>query len=164
MSKSDVSVLSKEAIQKIDHWLTKYPSNQRQSAVMAALTIVQEENGGFLNRDLMDAIATYLQMPNIAVYEVATFYSMYELKPIGRHKISLCTNISCMLRGSETIADYLKQKLGIDFGQTTKDNRFTLKSVECLAACCGAPAMQIGHQYYEHLTPENVDSILDSLE
>jgi NADH-quinone oxidoreductase subunit E len=112
----------------------------------------------------MDQVADYLDLPPIAVYEVATFYSMYELKPVGRHKICVCTNVSCLVCGSDGIVDHLKQRLGIGFGETTADGKFSLKEVECLGACGGAPMMQIGKQYYENLTPELVDSILDGLE
>jgi len=155
--------LSKEVRDEIDHWLTKFPEDQKQSAVMPALTAVQNANGGYLTPELMDAVAFYLGMPKIAVYEVATFYSMYEHKPVGKHKICVCTNISCMLCGSQKIVDYLKKKLDIDFGEVTTDGRFSLKEVECLAACVGAPMMQIGDDYYENLTPEKIDSILEGL-
>lgn len=147
--------------QQIDHWIAKYPPEQRQSAVLPALTIVQEHNQGWLTPALLIAVADYLGMPKIAVYEVATFYTMFELKPIGRHKISLCTNVSCMLMGCETIAKHLRQKLGIDFGETTADGRFTLKEVECLGACASAPVIHLGHAYHEKLTPEKVDKILE---
>jgi len=113
----------------------------------------------------MDAVADYLDMPPIAVYEVASFYSMYELKPVGRHNIAVCTNISCMLRGGETVLAHIEKKLGIKLGESTPDGKFYLKKEEeCLAACCGAPMMQVDHVYYEHLTPEKVDQVLDSLE
>ncbi|OGT18707.1 MAG: NADH dehydrogenase [Gammaproteobacteria bacterium RBG_16_57_12] len=148
----------------IDNWIAKYPPEQKQSAVMAALRIVQDANGGWLTMELMDAVADYLAMPKIAVYEVATFYSMYELKPVGRHKISVCTNISCMLSGSEQVVAHLQDRLGIRLGETTEDGRFTMKEVECLGACCGAPMFQIGRDYYENLTPEKIDKILDSLD
>ena len=157
-------LLSASVRSEIDKWIAKFPADQKQSAVIPALTIVQDDNGGYLTEPLMDAVAVYLEMPKIAVYEVATFYSMYELKPVGRHKICVCTNISCMLRNSDGIVEHIKNKLGIGFGETTEDNRFTLKEVECLAACRGAPMMQIGPHYYENLTPEKVDTILDSLE
>lgn len=157
-------LLSKEVRDQIDHWLTKYPANQKQSAVIPALTIVQAANGGFLTNALMDAVAAYLSMPKIAVYEVATFYSMFERKPVGRHKICVCTNVSCMLSGSEQVVAHLKQKLKIGFGETTADGKFSLKEVECLAACGGAPMMQIGRDYYENLTPEKIDAILNNLE
>jgi NADH-quinone oxidoreductase subunit E len=149
---------------EIDRWVEKYPDGWQQSAVMAALMLVQEANGGSLTRGLMDQVADYLDLPPIAVYEVATFYSMYELKPVGRHKICVCTNVSCLVCGSDGIVDHLKQRLGIGFGETTADGKFSLKEVECLGACGGAPMMQIGKQYYENLTPELVDSILDGLE
>ena len=111
----------------------------------------------------MQALAAYLDMAEIAVYEVATFYTMYELQPTGRHKISLCTNISCQLCGSEKIADHIQQKLGIGFGETTDDGKFTLREVECLGACVGAPMLLIDKQYHEHLTPAKVDAILDGV-
>lgn len=157
--------LSAHARAEIDHWLTRYPADQKQSAVLAALREVQHENGGYLTTELMDAVADYLGMPPIAVYEVASFYSMYELKPVGRHCIAVCTNISCMLRGGETVLAYIEKKLGIKLGDSTPDGKFYLKKEEeCLAACCGAPMMQVNHVYYEHLTPEKVDQVLDSLE
>ncbi len=158
-------VLSAHARQEIDGWLERYPPDQRQSAVLAALREVQHENGGYLTRELMDAVADYIGMPEVAVYEVATFYSMFELEPVGRHSISVCTNISCMLRGGEDILAYIEDKLHIKLGDSTPDGRFFLKrDEECLAACCGAPMMQVNHVYYENLTPEKVDEILDNLE
>jgi NADH-quinone oxidoreductase subunit E len=164
-TQQDVSTLiSAESRAEIDRWIAKYPPDRKQSAVMAALRIVQEQHGGWLTTELMDAVAVYLEMPAIAVYEVATFYSMYELTPVGRHKICICTNVSCMLRGSDKIVAHLKQKLGIGFGETTTDGKFTLKEVECLAACGGAPMIQIGRTYYENLTPEKVDEILAKLD
>jgi NADH-quinone oxidoreductase subunit E len=157
-------LFSPEIRAEIDKWIAKYPAEWKQSAVMAALSIVQEANGGWLTEALMDDVAAYLDMAPIAVYEVATFYSMYELKPVGRHKICLCTNVSCMVCGSGKIVEHLEQKLGVGLGETTSDGRFTLKEVECLGACGGAPMMQIGKQYYENLTPELIDSILEGLE
>lgn len=157
-------MLAPEICAEIDRWVAKYPEGWEQSAVMAALRLVQEAHGGSLTPSLMDQVASYLGLPPIAVYEVASFYSMYELKPVGRHKICLCTNVSCMVRGSERILHHLEQRLGVGLGGTTNDGRFTLKEVECLGACGGAPMMQIGKQYYENLTPEIVDSILDDLD
>ncbi len=158
-------VLSSHARQEIDSWLDKYPPNQRQSAVLAALREVQHENGGSLSRELMDGVAEYIGIPEIAVYEVATFYSMFELQPVGRHCIAVCTNISCMLCGGEDILAHIENKLGIKVGQSTEDGKFFLKQEEeCLAACCGAPMMQVNHVYHESLTPDKVDAILDSLE
>lgn len=157
-------MLSENARKEIDHWLKKYPADRKQSAVIPALHIVQDENGGWLTEELMNDVADYLEMPNVAVYEVATFYSMFDLKPVGRHKIWVCTSISCMLRDSQKIVDHLKKRLGVDFNQTTPDGKFTLRKAECLAACSTAPAMQIDRTYYENLTEETVDHILDSLE
>ena len=165
MSARKSDLLSAHARAEIDHWLTRYPADRRQSAVLAALREVQHENGGYLTTELMDAVADYLDMPPIAVYEVASFYSMFELKPVGRHNIAVCTNISCMLRGGDTVLAHIERKLGIKLGESTPDGKFYLKKEEeCLAACCGAPMMQVDHVYHEHLTPEKVDRILDSLE
>lgn len=148
----------------IDKWIAKYPPEWRQSAVMAALMLVQEDNGGFLTTELMDKVAAYLDMAPIAVYEVASFYSMYEHKPVGKHKICVCTNVSCMINGSDGIVEYIEKKLGVKLGQSSSDGKYTLKEVECLGACGGAPMFQIGNKYYENLTPELIDSILDGLE
>ena len=156
-------MLSKESLAKIDLEVAKYPPEHKQSAVMAALHIAQDEHG-WLSVPLMDYVADLLAMRPIQVYEVASFYSMYDLKPVGRHKISVCTNISCLLRGSDDIVAHLKGRLGIGFGETTADGRFTLKEVECLAACGGAPMFQVGKTYYENLTPERIDEILAGLE
>ncbi len=164
MSESKLHLISQESRLEIDQWVAKYPADKKQSAVMSALRIVQDANGGWLTTDLMDAVAEYLDMDAISVYEVATFYSMYELKPVGRHKISVCTNISCMLCGSDDVVAHLKDRLGIGLGQTTADGKITLKEVECLGACGGAPMFQIGRVYHENLTPEKIDTILESLE
>lgn len=164
MSKTDQNLvcemLSAEAIQEIDHWIRKYPADQRQSAVMAALRIAQEEKG-YLTPELMDAVAEYLNMPAVAVYEVASFYSMYELRPVGRHCINVCTNISCMLKDSANIMTTLEKTLGISCGDTTQDGRFTLRSVECLGACVNAPMLQLDKDYHENLTPEALPGILE---
>lgn len=165
MSARKSDLLSAHARAEIDQWLTRYPADRKQSAVLAALREAQHENHGYLTTELMDAVADYLDLPPIAVYEVATFYSMFETQPVGRHNIAVCTNISCMLRGGDTILAHLEKKLGIKLGESTADGKFYLKrEEECLAACCGAPMMQVNHVYYEHLTPEKVDQILDSLE
>ena len=158
------SMFTPEVRASIDREIAKYPEDWRQSAVMAVLRIVQDENGGYLTDELMNRVAAYLDMPPIAVYEVATFYSMFELKPVGKHKICICTNVSCMINGSDKIVEYIEKKLEIKLGGTTDDGRFTLKEVECLGACGGAPMFQIGTKYYENLTPELVDSILNGLE
>jgi NADH-quinone oxidoreductase subunit E len=163
MADNKAKLLSESIRTKIDHWLLRYPPDQKRSGVMESLRFVQEEHG-WISEDLLDAVADYLQMPRIAVYEVATFYTAYNLKPAGRHIINLCTNVSCMLYNSEKILTHLKRHLGINVNETTADGKFTLREVECLGACIGAPMMQIGKQYYEHLTPEKVVEILASLE
>ena len=157
--------LSDHARAEIDRWIRKYPAEHKRSAVLAALREVQHENGGYLTLGLMDAVADYLEMPKIAVYEVASFYSMLETEPCGRHSISVCTNISCMLMGADNIVEYIEKKLGIRTGESTADGRYYLKcEEECLAACCGGPMMMVDHVYHEKLTPEKVDEILDNLE
>ena len=164
MDSKETNLLSAESLAEIDLWVNKYPTEQKQSACMAALRIAQDANDGHLTEPLMDAVADYLEMPRISVYEVATFYSMYELKPVGKHKICVCTNISCMLSGSDEIVAHINKRLDIGFGETTEDGRITLKEVECLGACVGAPMLQIGETYYENLTPESIDAILDGLD
>ena len=161
---SKLHLLTDASLKEIDVWINKYPADKKQSAVMSALRIAQDQNRGFLTEDLMDAVAEYLDMRPIAVYEVATFYSMYELEPVGKHKICVCTNISCMLCGSDTVVGHLSKKLGIELGETTTDGRFTLKEVECLGACVNAPVIQIGDTYYENLTEEKIDQVLESLD
>ena len=164
MTKS-TQILSEHAKDEIDFWIKKYPKDQKQSAVLAALLEVQHENQGYLTTELLDAVADYLEMPPIAVYEVASFYSMLETEKCGRHSISVCTNISCMLNGSDEIMQHIENKLGIKEGESTEDGRFLIKQEEeCLAACCGAPMMMVDHIYHENLTPEKVDKILDKLE
>jgi len=160
---SKLNLISAESRADIDSWVVKYPNEQKCSAVMSALRILQDQNDGSLTPDLMDAIAEYLEMQPIEVYEVATFYSMYELKPVGQHKICVCTNISCLLCGSKQVVDHLEQKLGIKMGEVTADGKYSLKEVECLGACVNAPMCQIGNEYYEKLTPEILDKILDGL-
>jgi len=155
-------MLSNESLKQVQREIAKYPPDRKSSAVMAALRIAQNEHG-WLSVPLMDYVAELLEMRPIQVYEVASFYSMYDLKPVGKHKISVCTNVSCMLCGSDQIVKHLQQRLGIKLGETTPDKKFTLKEVECLAACGGAPMFQIGDNYYENLTPQRVDEILASL-
>ena len=164
MEDSVNTVLSERARVLIDECLKKYPVDQKQSAILSALTEVQHENQGFLTESLMDAVADYLDMPRIAVYEVASFYSMFETKPCGRNCVAICTNISCMLRGSDQIVEHIENKLGVSLGESTSDGRIFLKrEEECLAGCCGAPMMQVNHVYHEHLTIDDVDEILDNL-
>jgi NADH-quinone oxidoreductase subunit E len=158
------SELSEHLCDEIENWISRYPIDQKQSAVLGALRALQHEEG-YLPVDKMDAIAEYLEIPAIAVYEVASFYSMFELKPVGKNTISVCTNLSCMLRGADEIVEYLKNKLDIDIGESTPDGKFYLKQEEeCLAACCGAPMMQVNHVYKENLTIEKVDEILKELD
>jgi len=157
-------MLTKSATQKIEKELKKFPKDQRQSAIIAALRIIQDENG-FLTDELIGLAADYLDMPKIAAMEVATFYNMFELKPAGKYKISICTNISCALRDADEIVCYLKKKLNINFNEITKDNKFSLRESECMGACSGAPLMTINNQkMYECLTPQKVDQILEDLE
>lgn len=158
------AVLAQETRDEIDHWIAKFPPGRQRSAVLSALRAVQHQNDGFLTQELMDAVAAYLQMPPVQVYEVATFYSMFETKPVGRIHVSVCTNISCMLCGSDEIVAAVEQKLRIKLGESTADGKFYLKrEEECLAACNNAPMMMIDHVYYENLTPERVGQIIDSV-
>jgi NADH-quinone oxidoreductase subunit E len=156
-------MLSPEAIAKIDYELTKYPADQRQAAVMSALRIVQTERG-WLSKESITEVAQYLGMPEIAAMEVATFYNMYDLSPVGKYKITVCTNISCMLRGSDEIVNHLQQKLGVGFNEITPDGKFCLKEGECMGCCGGAPLMHVNNtQMHEFLTAEKVDAILEEL-
>ncbi len=164
VEQADGALLSERVRQEIDKWVTKFPVERRRSATLYALRMVQEDNG-WVSEAAMDAVAAYLGVPNIMVYEVASFYSMYDLKPKGKHKISVCTNISCMLAGSDQIVSHLQRTLGIGFKQTTADGKFTLFEAECLAACVGAPMLMIDDKHYhEQLTPEKVDKLLAELE
>jgi NADH-quinone oxidoreductase subunit E len=156
-------LVSEHSIHKIDEWVAKYPQDRKQSAVMAALRIVQEEKG-YLQPEWLDAVAEYLGMPPIAVYEVAAFYTMYASKPQGKHVLNVCTSISCWLRGSQELMAFLEEKLDIKSGETTADGRFTLKPVECLGACVHAPMMRVDKVYHENLTPQKVDAILECYE
>jgi NADH-quinone oxidoreductase subunit E len=157
--------LSDHVREEIDHWVTKFPAGRQRSAVIAALHAAQHENGGYLTTPIMNSVADYLGLPPIQVYEVAAFYSMFEIKPVGRHSVSVCTNISCMLRGADEIVEHVERRYGIKTGESTPDGKIYLKSEEeCLAACCGAPMMMVDHHYYENLTVETVDKVLDELE
>jgi NADH-quinone oxidoreductase subunit E len=158
------SLLSAETRAEIDHWVAKFPAGRQRSAVISALRAAQEQNHGHLTVPLMDAVAACLALPPIQVYEVASFYSMFETHPCGRHHVSICTNISCMLRGGEALLAHTEQRLGIKVGESTSDGRIFLKQEEeCLAACTGAPMMMVDHVYHEWLTTEKVDQILDQL-
>ena len=144
-------MISNEAKKEIDFWVSKYPEGRKSSAVMQALTIVQKENGGSLNPDLINEVADYLEMPVISVQEVATFYENYNHKPVGKHVVRFCHNISCMLNGSDELISYLEDKLEVKTGQVSKDGLVSVKKVECLGACVGGPMCQIGDQYYDCL-------------
>lgn len=158
------AVLSAHAREEIDAALARYPADRKRSAIFTALHAVQHEHG-HLPVEMMDAVAEYLELEPIKVYEVASFYSMYETQPVGRNSISVCTNISCMLRGADEIVAHVEERLGIKLGESTPDGKAFLKcEEECLAACAGAPMMMVNHKYYENLTPEKVDEILDGLE
>ncbi len=156
-------MLSSSALIEIENEIAKYPHGQARAAVLAALRIAQHEYG-WISVDLMKYIAQLLAIEPAKVAEVATFYTMYDLNPVGRYKIALCTNVSCALRGSAAVADHLMQKLNIQFGETTADEKFTLQEVECLAACGGAPAAMIGTEYFENLTAQRIDEILETLD
>lgn len=164
MTDEQTTTLLTPAIREhIAKWILRYPKEQKRSGVFEALRVVQEHNGGYLTVPLMDAVADYLGMPKIAVYEIAAFYTMYYVDPMGRHVIDVCTNISCMLNGAENVLQHFKQRLGITLNETTADGKFTLKEVECLGACVAAPVCQIGKKYYENLSPERIDEILAEL-
>jgi NADH-quinone oxidoreductase subunit E len=156
--------LSDHVREEIDRWVAKFPPDRKRSAVISALHAAQHENNGFLTTELMDAVAAYLELAPIQVYEIATFYSMFETKPVGRHHLSVCTNISCMLRGAQEVVEYVEKKLGIKTGESTPDGRIYLKrEEECLAACTGAPMLMVDHIFHENLTAESIDKILDEL-
>jgi NADH-quinone oxidoreductase subunit E len=157
-------VLSEETRKRIDFWRAKFPADRQRSALIQALMAAQEQQGGYLTDELITAVTMVLDLPAAYGYEVATFYSMFDLKPTGKYKISVCTNISCMLCGADDIVKHVEKKLGCKTGETTADGKFTLKpEEECLAACVNAPMMMVNGHFHEHLTPEKVDQILDGL-
>jgi NADH-quinone oxidoreductase subunit E len=159
------TLLSDNVREEIEHWKARFPEDRQRSAVIGALHAVQHANDGYLTPELMNAVAEYLELPSLHVYEVATFYSMFQTKPVGRHNVAICTNVSCMLRGAEEIVEHVENRLGVKLGESTGDGRIYLKrEEECLAACCGAPMMMVNHKYYENLTREQVDEILDGLD
>ena len=152
---------SEEKLSKAKEIIARYPEGKQKSALLPILHLAQEENNGWLSVDVMDYVAALLQLKPIEVYEVATFYSMYNLKPVGKYVFEVCQTGPCMLNGSDSIIAYIKEKLGINIGETTPDGLFTLKTVECLGACGYAPLMQMGKFYKEHLTKEKVDAIIE---
>jgi len=160
-----MALLSQHIKEEIDQWVQKFPQGKQRSAIIASLHSVQHFNQGFLTTELMNEVADYLDLPRIQVFEVATFYSMFNTKPVGIHEISICTNISCMLRGSDEILDHIQERLNIKAGESTPDGKiFLKKEEECLAACTGAPMLMIDHQYIENLNIKKVDAIIDELE
>jgi len=152
---------SEKKINQVNEILQRYPAGKQKSALLPVLHLAQEEFGGWLSVEVMDYVASLLAIQPIEVYEVATFYSMYNLKPVGKFVFEVCQTGPCMLNGSDQIIDYIKEKLNIKAGETTKDGMFTLKTVECLGACGYAPMMQMGKSYREHLTKEKVDAIIE---
>jgi len=161
----NVSLLSDETLKVIDRWAAKFPPDQKRSALIQSLMAAQVQNGGWLNRELVEAVAAYLEIPPVWAHEVASFYSMFFLQPVGRHKINVCTNISCWLNGAEDIVRHIEKKLGISTGETTPDGRISLvREEECMAACCGAPMMVVDGHYHENLDAKKLDTILDGLE
>jgi NADH-quinone oxidoreductase subunit E len=161
---SERAMLTTGSLRKIERELAKYPSEQKRSAVMAALIIAQDEKG-WLSTETMDEVAKILDMPSVAVYEVATFYSMYNLQPTGRYKITLCTCLPCGLQGALAAADHLRDKLGIDFNETTPDGRVTLKEGECMGACAMAPVLLVNNKkMHDYMTDEKLDRLLSELE
>lgn len=158
------TLLTPDVLAQIEAWTEKYPPEQRRSAVLPALLIAQKANKGWLSSAVIEAVADYLRIPHVAAFEVASFYSMYELEPIGQLKISVCTNISCQLAGCDTIVAHLEQRCGAKMGETSADGRYTLRAVECMGACCSAPMLEVNQQYHENLTPAKVDALLTMLE
>ena len=159
------ALLNKETRQHIEHWVAKFPQDHKRSALIQSLMAAQQQNEGWLSREIITAVADYLELPAAWAYEAATFYSMFDLQPVGRHKVNICTNISCMLRGAEEMVAHAEEKLGIRMGQTTADGRITLKlEEECLAGCCGAPMMVVDGHYKENLTADKFDAIIDELD
>jgi|TARA_Y100001970_G_C13712294_1_gene592512 NADH-quinone oxidoreductase subunit E len=159
-----MKTLTSDIKNKISSFKDKFPEGRQRSAIIEALHLVQHKNEGYLTPELLGEVAEVLDVPAMYVYEVATFYSMFSTKPVGRNNVAICTNISCMLRGADEVVDHVEKKLEIKIGESTSDGRIYLKKEEeCLAACCGAPMMMVNHEYHENLTPEKIDEILDKL-
>ena len=159
------AMLSEQTRETIDHWVSKFPSDKKRSALIQALLAAQEQNGGWITRELTEAVAGYLELPPVWAHEVVSFYSMFFTQPTGRHKVNICTNISCWLRGAEGMVAHAEKKLGVKLGGTTEDGRITLvREEECLAGCCGAPMMVVDGHYHENLDLEQLDAILEGLE
>lgn len=162
---ADTAILSDATLRTIDYWCAKFPADKKRSALIQALMAAQVQNGGWLNRQLIEAVASCLEVPAVWAHEAASFYSMFDLEPTGRHKVNICTNISCWLNGAERMVACAEKKLGISTGETTPDGRITLvREEECLAACTGAPMMAVDGHYHENLDVEKLDAILDGLD
>jgi NADH-quinone oxidoreductase subunit E len=158
-------MLTEKTQENIDHWVSKFPPDRKRSALIQALFVTQEENGGWISRELTEAVADYLDLPPVWAHEVVSFYSMFFTEPVGRHKVNICTNISCWLNGAEAIVAHAEAKLGVELGETTGDGRVTLvREEECLAGCCGAPMAVVNGHYHENLNIQKLDAILDGLE
>ncbi len=158
-------MLTERTRKTIDHWVSKFPEEKKRSALIQSLMAAQEQNGGWITPELTEAVAEYLQLPPVWAHEVVSFYSMIFTEPVGRHKVNICTNISCWLNGAEDIVTHAESKLGVKLGGTTGDGRISLvREEECLAGCCGAPMMVVDGHYHEKLDIEKLDAILDGLE
>jgi len=159
------AMLTEETLKTIDHWLAKFPQDKKRSALIQSLMAAQVQNGGWITRELTEAVAQYLDLPPVWAHEVVSFYSMFDDKPVGRHKVNICTNISCWLRGAEDLVAHAEKKLGVVLGETTQDQRISLiREEECMAGCCGAPMMVVDGHYHENLDIEKLSTILDGLE
>jgi NADH-quinone oxidoreductase subunit E len=158
-------VLTEKTLETIEHWIAKFPQDRKRSALIQSLMAAQVQNGGWITSELTEAVAEHLDMPPVWAHEIVSFYSMFDDKPVGRHKVNICTNISCWLRGAEDLLAHAEKKLGVTLGETTKDERISLiREEECLAGCCGAPMMVVDGHYHENLDIEKMDAILDGLE
>lgn len=158
-------MLTEKTLKTIEHWLAKFPQDKKRSALIQSLMAAQEQNGGWITPELTEAVARYLDLPPVWAHEVVSFYSLFDDQPVGRHKVNICTNISCWLRGAEDLLAHAEKKLGVTLGETTQDQRITLiREEECLAGCCGAPMMIVDGHYFENLDIQKMDAILDGLE
>ena len=159
------AMLTEKTLELIDHWVAKFPADKKRSALIQALMAAQEQNGGWISRELTESVARYLELPPVWAHEIVSFYSMLFDQPVGRHKVNMCTNISCWLNGAEDLVAHAEKKLGVKLGETTGDGRISfVREEECLAACCGAPMMVVNGHYHENLDIEKMDAILDGLE
>jgi NADH-quinone oxidoreductase subunit E len=159
------AMLSEETRKTIDHWVAKFPDDKKRSALIQSLIAAQEQNGGWISQELTEAVADYLELPPVWAHEIVSFYSMFFTEPVGRHKVNICTNISCWLNGADRMVEHAEKKLGVKLGETTADGRITLvREEECLAGCCGAPMAVVDGHYKEHLDIDTLDEILDGLE